>query len=139
MSIGDVKNLFSLEGKTALARLCNPVIFFIVCVFSDGCHRHARHLSRHHASGDCRSGRALTVVIPLVFGLGFKKMAAFRNFSALSLIFARIILVTGLTSALSINFFPALMGLFERLTLFGYLLYVFLLASKILKSNPAEF
>lgn len=81
----------------------------------------------------------LTVAIPLVFGLGFKKMAAFRNYSTPSLIFAGIILVTGLTSALSINFFPELMGLFERLTIFGYLLYVFLLALKTLKSNPPEF
>ena len=81
----------------------------------------------------------LTVAIPLVFGLGFNKLTAFKNFSVLSFVFSGVILITGLTSALSINFLPAFMGLFERLTIFGYLLYVFLLASKTLKSYPSEF
>ncbi len=62
----------------------------------------------------------MTIISPILVGLGFRKIQVFRGYAVYSLISATLILVTGLMAVLSVQSNVAYLGLFERLTIGSY-------------------
>ncbi len=62
----------------------------------------------------------LTIISPTLVGVGLRKTEEFRDYTIYSLVSAALILATGLTAVLSIQYGDAYVGLFERLTIGSY-------------------
>ena len=62
----------------------------------------------------------LTIICPMLVGLGFRKINRFKGYSIYCLATAAIILVTGVIAALSAQNESVYMGIFTRLTIGSY-------------------
>jgi hypothetical membrane protein len=78
-----------------------------------------------------------TILMPLLMGLGFQKLSGTNRYSTYAFISSFIIFVSGLTGViLSLQGF-LVFGLFERITIGAYEVWVLVTALKLLKTEPA--
>lgn len=62
----------------------------------------------------------LTIICPILVGLGFRKIEGFKGYAAYSLLSAALILATGALAALSTQNDAAYLGVYARLTIGSY-------------------
>ena len=74
-----------------------------------------------------------TIVMPLLMGLGVRKLGGFNQYAVYSFISSVIIFVSGLIGVILAGQGVHLFGLFERITIGTYEIWVFATASKLLK------
>lgn len=79
-----------------------------------------------------------TIIMPLLIGLGFR--SDFKRYSAFSFIASAIIFVSGLTGVILAGQGYLVFGLFERITIGTYEVWIFITAVNLLKFHmqPAE-
>jgi len=70
----------------------------------------------------------LTILCPILVGFGFRKIEGFEAYSMYSLISAAVILVTGVLAVISANYEAVYLGVYTRLTIGSYQLWVALSA-----------
>jgi hypothetical protein len=74
-----------------------------------------------------------TIVMPLLMGLGVRRMDGFNRYETYSFVSSAIIFVSGLTGVILAGQGVHLFGLFERITIGTYEIWIFVTASKLLK------
>ena len=74
-----------------------------------------------------------TIVMPLLMGLGVRKLDGFNRYTVYSFISSAIIFVSGLTGVILAGQGVHLFGLFERITIGTYEVWIFVTALKLLK------
>jgi hypothetical protein len=79
-----------------------------------------------------------TIVMPLLMGLGLRRLDGHKNYVNYSFISSAIIFVSGLTGVILAGQGVHLFGLFERITIGSYELWIFITAWKLLKTNTFE-
>lgn len=78
----------------------------------------------------------LVMLLILMIGIGFYKERRWKSFRLYSIITVIIMVIFGgLTPVLIMNSIP-LLGLFERVVIYAYLLWFFVLAFKLIKGGP---
>ncbi len=78
----------------------------------------------------------LTIICPVLVGLGFRKINKFKGYTIYCLISAAIILVTGVIAALSTQNESAYMGIYARLTIGSYQQWLAVTALFFYRSLP---
>jgi hypothetical protein len=79
-----------------------------------------------------------TIIMPLLMGLGLQKMDGFQGYAKYSFISSAIIFVSGLTGVILAGQGVHLFGLFERVTIGTYELWIFVTALMLLKTKKFE-
>ena len=79
-----------------------------------------------------------TILMPLLMGLGLRRVDGFQNYVAYSFISSAIIFVSGLTGVILAGQDIHLFGLFERITIGSYELWIFVTALRLLKTQTFE-
>jgi hypothetical membrane protein len=79
-----------------------------------------------------------TIIMPLLMGLGLRKVGDFQKYAAYSFISSAIIFVSGLTGVVLAGQGVQLFGLFERITIGSYEVWIFITALKLLKTETLE-
>jgi len=79
-----------------------------------------------------------TIIMPLLMGLGLQKMDGFQGYAKYSFISSAIIFVSGLTGVILAGQGVHLFGLFERITIGTYELWIFVTALMLLKTKKFE-
>jgi hypothetical protein len=74
-----------------------------------------------------------TITMPLLMGLGLKQKDDFQNYVRYSFVTSAIIFVSGLTGVILAGYGIQLFGLFERITIGSYELWIFVTAVILLK------
>lgn len=80
----------------------------------------------------------VTIILPLLMGLGLRRMDGFQKYAAYSFISSAIIFVSGLTGVILAEQAIHLFGLFERITIGSYELWIFVTALKLLRTQAFE-
>ena len=78
-----------------------------------------------------------TILMPLLMGLGFKKLHGSNSYSTYAFISSFIIFVSGLTGVILSAQGILVFGLFERITIGTYEVWVFVTALKLLRTEAA--
>jgi len=76
-----------------------------------------------------------TIIMPLLMGLGVKRMDSFNRYAVYSFISSGIIFVSGLTGVIFSSKGIHVFGLFERITIGTYEVWIFVTALKLLKTQ----
>ena len=79
-----------------------------------------------------------TIIMPLLMGLGLRQMDGFQGYVKYSFISSAIIFVSGLTGVILAGQGIHLFGLFERITIGTYDLWLFVTALNLLKTETFE-
>lgn len=79
-----------------------------------------------------------TILMPLLMGLGFRQLCGSNTYSAYAFISSAIIFLSGLTGVVLAGQGLLVFGLFERITIGTYEVWVLVTALKLLKTEPAE-
>jgi hypothetical membrane protein len=79
-----------------------------------------------------------TIIMPLLMGLGLQRVDGFQNYARYSFISSAIIFVSGLTGVILASQGVQLFGLFERITIGTYELWIFITALKLLRTDAFE-
>lgn len=79
-----------------------------------------------------------TIIMPLLMGLGLQRMDGFQGYAKYSFISSAIIFVSGLTGVILAGQGVHLFGLFERITIGTYELWIFVTALNLLKTETFE-
>jgi len=79
-----------------------------------------------------------TIIMPLLMGLGLRQMDGFQGYVKYSFISSAIIFVSGLTGVILAGQGIHLFGLFERITIGTYELWLFVTALNLLKTETFE-
>ena len=82
-----------------------------------------------------------TIVMPLLMGLGVRHMDGFNHYAVYSFVSSAIIFVSGLTGVILAGQGVHLFGLFERITIGTYEVWIFVTAMKLLTTfqiNPLK-
>jgi hypothetical protein len=74
-----------------------------------------------------------TIIMPLLMGLGVRRLKSFNRYAVYAFISSAIIFTSGLTGVVLAGQGVQLFGLFERITIGTYEVWVFVTALKILK------
>lgn len=74
-----------------------------------------------------------TIIMPLLMGLGLQQVEGFQNYSRYSFVTSAIIFVSGLTGVILAGYGIQLFGLFERITIGSYEIWIFVTAVMFLK------
>ena len=77
-----------------------------------------------------------TIVMPLLMGLGVRKLDSFNRYAVYSFISSAVIFVSGLTGVSLAGQGVHLFGLLERITIGSYELWIFVTAMKLLVTLP---
>lgn len=75
-----------------------------------------------------------TIAIPLLMGLGVKRLPGFYRYAVYSFVSSAIIFISGLTGVILSGQGVQLFGLFERITIGTYEVWIFVTAMKLLKT-----
>ena len=62
----------------------------------------------------------LTIVCPILVGLGFRKVEKFKGYAFYSLVSGLLIMITGIVTVVSTQYDAAYLGIYERLTIGSY-------------------
>lgn len=76
-----------------------------------------------------------TIIMPLLMGLGVRRLDGFKHYAVYSLISSAIIFVSGLTGVILAGQGFHLFGLFERITIGSYEIWILVTALRLLKVN----
>ncbi len=76
-----------------------------------------------------------TIVMPLLMGLGLRKLNGFSSYAVYSFISSAVIFVSGLTGVILAGQDIHLFGLFERITIGSYEIWIFATAMKLLATK----
>ena len=76
-----------------------------------------------------------TILMPLLMGFGLRRMDGFQNYPVYSFITSAIIFASGLTGVILAGQGIQLFGLFERITIGSYEVWIFVTALKLLTTN----
>jgi len=76
-----------------------------------------------------------TIFMPLLMGLGLRRVDGFKSYVNYSFITSAIIFVSGLTGVILAGQGIQLFGLFERITIGSYEVWIFVTALKLLKTE----
>jgi hypothetical protein len=79
-----------------------------------------------------------TIIMPLLMGLGMRRMDGFQGYAKYSFISSAIIFVSGLTGVILAGQGVHLFGLFERITIGTYEVWIFVTALTLLKTGKFE-
>ena len=79
-----------------------------------------------------------TIIMPLLMGLGFRQGSDFKRYSTFSFIASAIIFVSGLTGVILAGQGYLVFGVFERITIGAYEVWIFVTALNLLKILRAE-
>lgn len=79
-----------------------------------------------------------TIVMPLLTGLGIRHLEGFNRYAVYSFITSAIIFVSGLTGVILAGQGIQLFGLFERITIGAYEVWIFVTAVMLLKTTSFE-
>lgn len=79
-----------------------------------------------------------TIIMPLLMGLGLRQVDGFQGYAKYSFISSAIIFVSGLTGVILAGQGVHLFGLFERVTIGTYELWIFVTALNLLKTETFE-
>ena len=74
-----------------------------------------------------------TIIMPLLMGLGFRQGSDFKRYSTFSFIASAIIFVSGLTGVILAGQGYLVFGVFERITIGAYEVWIFVTALNLLK------
>jgi hypothetical protein len=77
-----------------------------------------------------------TIIMPLLMGLGVKRLNGFNRYAIYSFISSAIIFVSGLTGVILAGQGVHVFGLFERITIGTYEVWIFVTALKLLTTLP---
>ena len=77
----------------------------------------------------------VTIILPLLMGLGVQRLDGFNHYAVYSFISSAIIFVSGLTGVILAGQGVHLFGLFERITIGTYEVWIFVTAMKLLTRN----
>lgn len=77
----------------------------------------------------------LTLISVLLMGLNFRKYEETKNFSFFSFIFFIIILISGGVAAVSVGSNSPFGGLFERITIFAFMIWIIVFSYLIIKKT----
>ena len=76
-----------------------------------------------------------TIIMPLLMGLGLRRADSFQKYANYSFISSTIIIISGLTGVTLASQGIHLFGLFERITIGSYELWIFVTALKFLRTE----
>ena len=76
-----------------------------------------------------------TIVMPLLMGLGTRRLDGFKRYATYSFISSAIIFVSGLTGVILAGQGIQLFGLFERITIGSYEVWIFVTAMRLLSTK----
>jgi hypothetical protein len=76
-----------------------------------------------------------TIIMPLLMGLGFRRLDGFNRYAVYSFVSSAIIFVSGLTGVILAGQGIQLFGLFERITIGSYEVWIFITAFRLLKAE----
>jgi hypothetical protein len=76
-----------------------------------------------------------TITMPLLMGLGLRQKDGFQNYVRYSFVTSAIIFISGLTGVILAGYGIQLFGLFERITIGSYELWIFVTAVILLKTT----
>jgi hypothetical protein len=76
-----------------------------------------------------------TIVMPLLMGLGTRRLDGFKRYATYSFISSAIIFVSGLTGVILAGQGIQLFGLFERITIGSYEVWIFVTAMRLLSTQ----
>jgi hypothetical protein len=79
-----------------------------------------------------------TIIMPLLMGLGLRQVDGFQVYAKYSFITSAIIFASGLTGVILSGQGVHLFGLFERITIGSYEVWIFVTALKLLKTRAFE-
>jgi hypothetical protein len=79
-----------------------------------------------------------TIIMPLLMGLGLQQADGFQGYAKYSFISSAIIFVSGITGVILAGQGVHLFGLFERITIGTYELWIFVTALNLLKTETFE-
>ena len=79
-----------------------------------------------------------TIVMPLLMGLGVRRLNGFNRYATYSFISSTIIFISGLTGVILAGQGIQLFGLFERITIGSYEAWIFVTALRLLKTEAFE-
>jgi hypothetical protein len=79
-----------------------------------------------------------TIIMPLLMGLGLRRVDRFQKYAVYSFISSMIIFVSGLTGVILAGQGIHLFGLFERITIGSYEVWIFVTALRFLKTEVFE-
>jgi hypothetical protein len=79
-----------------------------------------------------------TIIMPLLMGLGLQQVDGFQNYVRYSFVTSAIIFISGLTGVILAGYGIQLFGLFERITIGSYELWIFVTALMLLKTTSFE-
>jgi len=79
-----------------------------------------------------------TITMPLLMGLGLRREAGFQTYASYALVTSAIIFVSGLTAVILAGQGFQVFGLFERITIGSYEVWIFVTALKLLKTEAFE-
>lgn len=79
-----------------------------------------------------------TILMPLLMGLGLRRVDGFQKYSAYSFVASAIIFVSGLTGVILAGQGIHVFGFFERITIGSYEVWIFVTALKLLKTEMFE-
>ena len=79
-----------------------------------------------------------TIIMPLLMGLGLRQLDGFQGYAKYSFISCAIIFVSGLTGVILSGQGVQLFGLFERITIGTYEVWIFVTALNLLKTKSFE-
>jgi len=80
----------------------------------------------------------VTIIMPLLMGLGLRRLDGFQDYAKYSFISSAIIFVSGFTGVILAGQGVQLFGLFERITIGSYEVWIFVTAVKLLKTREFE-
>jgi len=76
-----------------------------------------------------------TIIMPLLMGLGLRQMDGFQSYAGYAFITSAIIFVSGLTGVILAGQGIHVFGLFERITIGSYEVWIFVTALRLLKTE----
>jgi hypothetical protein len=80
-----------------------------------------------------------TIIMPLLMGLGLKRLADYRSYAIFSWVVSAIIFISGLTGVILGGQGFLVFGFFERITIGTYEVWIFVTTLNMLKMVQAEF
>jgi hypothetical protein len=78
-----------------------------------------------------------TIIMPLLMGLGVRHLDGFKRYAAYSFVSSAVIFVSGLTGVILAGQGIQLFGLFERITIGTYEVWIFVTALSLLKAKES--
>lgn len=79
-----------------------------------------------------------TIILPLLMGLGLRRVNSFEKYAVYSFVASAIIFVSGLTGVILAGQGIHLFGFFERITIGSFEVWIFLTALRLLKTEAFE-